>query len=137
MRRLAALVVVTLAVPVAAWADGVIINGANETRSVACTKELSEVVVNGSGNTITTTGECTKVVVNSSENKLTLGAVGKLAINGTKNQATVDAVDKIAVTGSANKVVYKKGLTVAKPKIANLGADNTVEQAPAAPAPAP
>lgn len=130
MRRLAVLVLVTLAIPAAAWADGIVLNNADETRTIACTAELSEVVVNGSGNTITTTGTCAKLVLNASDNKVVSAGVGKIAVNGSGNRVTVEATDKIAVTGANNQVTWKKGLNVKKPKIANLGVNNTIKQAP-------
>ncbi len=130
MRRLAALLAVTLAAPAAAWADGIVLNSSNETRKVECTKDMSEVVVNGSGNTITATGACAKVVVNSSKNKITAAAVEKIAVNGADNEVAVDATDKIAVTGTGNKITWKKGLKSDKPKVVNMGANNSVKQAP-------
>ncbi len=130
MRRLAALLAVTLAAPAAAWADGIVLNSSNETRKVECTKDMSEIVVNGAGNTITATGTCAKIVVNSSKTKVTAVAAEKIAINGTDNEVTVDATDKIAVTGTGNKVTWKKGLKSDKPKVMNMGSNNSVKQAP-------
>jgi hypothetical protein len=110
---------------------GHVINDANTTTSVECTAESSKVVLNGSNSTITITGPCTEVAVNASHSKLTIASVDKLAVNGADNTVDVDAAGKIAVTGADNKVTYKKATGTAKaPKVANLGANNSIKKAP-------
>ena len=107
-----ALVLALVATPALAVADAPdhVFNGADETSTVDC-GEGGTVVINGSTNTVTTTGGCAKVV-----------------INGADNTVQIDAADKIVVTGSGNTVTWHKGWKKKTPKVARLGAGNTIKR---------
>lgn len=82
----------------------VIINGANETRSVACNG--NDVVVNGSAERVDITGHCSS-----------------LTVSGSGNHVSVDAADDITANGMNNVVTFRVGA----PHIATGGIGNVVE----------
>jgi hypothetical protein len=88
-----------------------IVNESGTTFTYACDR-ADRVIVNGASNVITLTGTCSKVQV-----------------NGASNTIQADGVGKLAVTGAGNKVTYKRGAGTARPKIANVGVGNTIQQA--------
>jgi len=92
-----------------------------------CARDPSP-TINAAAGTLTFTGTCDKITINGGANKATIENVKQLAINGATNQIEIGGVDKIAVVGAENKVTYKKGLSVKKPEIGIVGANNAVKQ---------
>jgi DUF3060 family protein len=81
-----------------------------QTLDHAC--EANErVVVSGSGNRVTLTGEC-----------------GKVAVMGSKNIVAVEASAKIAVMGTDNEVTWKRGVGGKGPDVSRMGTNNKVSK---------
>jgi hypothetical protein len=79
-----------------------------QTLTHAC--EANErVVISGSGNKVTLTGEC-----------------GKVAVMGSKNIVAIDASAKIAVMGTDNEVTWKRGVGGKGPNVSRMGTNNKV-----------
>jgi len=77
-----------------------------QTLNHAC--EANErVVVSGSGNRITLTGDCAKV-----------------AVMGSKNIVAIEAAAKIAVMGTDNEVSWKRGVGGKDPVVSRMGNNN-------------
>lgn len=70
------------------------------------------------------------VLVSGSNNKLTItGNVGKILITGKNNDITLVAVNEIVITGNGNFVSWEKtNNTNAKPNILDKGGYNNVEK---------
>jgi Protein of unknown function (DUF3060) len=81
----------------------VIINGANESRSIAC--DMNDVTVNGSANRVDVTGHCLRVTV-----------------SGSGNQVSIDIADVITANGIDNVVTFRAGA----PQINSGGISNVV-----------
>ena len=92
-----------------------------------CDKD-GNAVLNGSASTGTITGKCDKISINGSTANLTITSVAHLSVTGSMNEVTVEAVDKVSVTGTKNTVTWKKGVSVAKPKVSQTGVGNKVKQ---------
>ena len=58
----------------------VVINGANETRSIGC--DGNDVTVNGSANRVDITGHCASLTVSGSENQVSVDAADAITANG-------------------------------------------------------
>ncbi|WP_006244309.1 DUF3060 domain-containing protein [Mycolicibacterium tusciae] len=84
--------------------DEVIINGTNETRSIACNG--NDVVVNGSAEHVNITGHCLS-----------------LTVSGSGNHVSADVVDAITTNGMNNVVTFRAG----SPRITAGGVGNVVE----------
>lgn len=96
--------------------------------AIDCGKQASHSIVTNDG-TYTYVGKCELITVNGNNNKVTIESAGGLAVNGNDNTVDVIAVEKLGVMGNDNKVTWKKGVTTAKPKLANVGNRNAVSQA--------
>src|SRR5262245_12204606 len=79
-----------------------------KTATHDCSKD-PEAMVLGNENTITFTGECSRISAQGNENKLKVESVKVLDVQGNKNSAAVDAVDAIVTAGNDNKVTWTKG----------------------------
>jgi DUF3060 family protein len=88
---------------VTATGGPVIVNGANESRSIVC--DGNDVTVNGSDNRIDITGHC-----------LTL------TVSGSGNEVSVDVADAITANGLDNLVTFRAG----SPHIESGGISNVV-----------
>jgi hypothetical protein len=88
----------------AALGEPVVINGANESRSIVCNG--NDVTVNGSANRVDITGHC-----------LTL------TVSGSGNHVSVDVADSITANGLNNLVNYRVG----SPHIESGGISNVVK----------
>lgn len=88
----------------AAPGQALIVNGANETRSLACNE--NDVIVNGSANQVDITGHCLS-----------------LTVSGSANHVSVDAADSITADGMDNAVTYHAG----SPHVENRGMANVVQ----------
>jgi len=95
--------------------------------AIDCTKSPKQ-VINDGGGSAAFVGTCEQIVINGGDNQVTIENVKQLVVNGAENTITVGGVDKISLTGNGNKVSYKKGLSAAKPKIQNVGTENTAAQ---------
>jgi Protein of unknown function (DUF3060) len=84
--------------------EELIINGANETRSITCNG--NDVVVNGSAEKVNITGHCLS-----------------LTVSGSQNHVSVDVVDAITANGMNNVVTFRAG----SPRITSGGIGNVVE----------
>ena len=128
MKRILGLgLALALAIPAAALAgdDSFVVNDSNKPINHDCGKQAA-VLINGSMDTITLTGTCTKVLINGRGNTLAIESSGKVGVNGAANTVTIGATDKIELTGSQNKVTWKRGLTKKAPKVMNLGNHNSI-----------
>jgi len=130
MKRILGLsLALALAVPgVALAGTDFVVNDSNGKIDHDCAKQPA-VMINGSMNTITLHGACTKVLVNGRANTMSIESTGKVLVNGAANTVTIGATDKIELTGSKNKVAWQRGLTHKRPKIADLGNHNSVTKA--------
>lgn len=85
-------------------AEPVIINGANESRSIVC--NMNDVTVNGSANRVDITGHCLS-----------------LTVSGMGNRVSVDVADSITANGMDNLVTFRAG----SPQISSSGISNVVK----------
>jgi hypothetical protein len=115
-----------LAIPGLARAEVSILESAS-AKTVDCTAD-PEVSIDGSANTITLGGACTKISVNGSQNVVVAASVVKISINGAQNQVDLGAVDKISVNGTSNKVTYKSSVGKKKTKTSKTGIGNSVKK---------
>ena len=92
-----------------------------------CDKD-GNAVLNGAAASGAITGKCDKISITGSTSKLTIASVANLSITGSMNEVTVDAVDKVSVTGTKNTVIWKKGVSLAKPKVSQTGVGNKIKQ---------
>lgn len=88
----------------AAAGEAVLVNGANEIRSIVCSG--NDVTVNGAANRVDITGHCLSVTV-----------------SGSANHVTIDAADAITANGIDNVVTYRTG----SPNVVSGGISNVVE----------
>jgi hypothetical protein len=84
--------------------EPLIVNGANETRSIECNG--NDVTVNGSANEVDITGHCLH-----------------LTVSGSGNHVRVDVADTITANGINNLVTFRAG----SPHINSGGTNNVVE----------
>lgn len=96
--------------------------------AIDCSKQPVQGVNTTGGNFLRYVGTCDKISVGTGANHLQIENVKELVLNGGENVVEIGGVDKIVMNGAENKVTYKKGLTVAKPKVGGAGADNSVVQ---------
>jgi hypothetical protein len=87
----------------------IVINKNELTKTIYC--EGDEVIVSGNQNELTIKGECSRVYV-----------------PGNENIINVEAVAKIDTPGNENTVTWEDGIDGRKPKIRNLGTDNTIKR---------
>jgi Protein of unknown function (DUF3060) len=80
-----------------------IVNGANESRSIVC--DMNDVTINGSGNRVDINGHCRSVIV-----------------FGSDNHVSVDTSDAITANGIENLVTFRAGA----PQISSGGISNVV-----------
>ena len=125
MKLTAYALLLTLAVPLAARADAVVVA---DSGTHDCAKDPVASFTGASAN-VKFVGTCDKIEINGSDGTFTIEAVKKLLVNGSTNKVEVGAADKISVVGAANVVTYKKGLSSAKPKVSAVGAGNKVSRA--------
>src|SRR5688572_6476140 len=116
MRRIVLLLAL---VPSLASADKVY-NDAGAKVAHDCDKD-GNAIFNGSAASGAITGKCDKITVNGSTANLTIASVATLTVTGSMNEVTVDAVDRVSITGTKNTVSWKKGVSVAKPKVSQTG----------------
>jgi hypothetical protein len=121
------LVIACLLVSATAFAGGSYVDN-NKTVTHDCGKE-PEASVAGNGNTITFTGECTKVSVQGNANTLAIASTKTLSVAGNKNTVAVESTDNISTPGSDNSVTWKKPIAEKKPAISNMGKKNKITQA--------
>jgi len=110
MRKIVSLCVLLLAGPVAAkqGAPTFQVIESGQTVNHAC--EANErVVVSGSENRVTLTGDCAKV-----------------AVMGSKNVVAIEGASKIAVMGTDNEVTWKRGVGGKGPNVSRMGSNNKV-----------
>jgi hypothetical protein len=102
----------------------------SKTATHDCSKDPTADVA-GNSNTITFTGECTKISVQGNQNTLSIASVKELVVAGNKNTVAVEATDSIRAPGSDNKVTWKKPIAEKnkKPAIANPGKNSKISQA--------
>jgi hypothetical protein len=74
-------------------------------------------------------GACEALSLTGNNIKVKAESVKTLSISGNDNKATVDAAGAIYLTGNTNTVTYKKGISTAKPKLANTGNGNKLSVA--------
>jgi hypothetical protein len=98
---------------------------ASDATILDCTKKKTVAITKGKGN-YRLTGTCDKVSISGGDNNVAIDAAKNLAVTGSRNQVHVDKADKIAVTGGGNSVTYGAGLTLAAPKTATTGKNNTI-----------
>ena len=96
--------------------------------AIDCSKQPVQGVNTTGGNSLRYIGTCDKISVGTGANHLQIENVKELVLNGGENVVEIGGVDKIVMNGAENRVTYKKGLTVAKPKVGGGGADNTAVQ---------
>ncbi|HTJ41672.1 MAG TPA: DUF3060 domain-containing protein [Kofleriaceae bacterium] len=96
-----------------------------------CAKQ-PKVAIHGSHDQITLTGACTSVSVQGSGVTLAIESVDVLRLDGVADVADVGAVGRITLTGAQHKVTWKTARTGRRPRVADLGANDTVAQTPAA-----
>jgi len=95
--------------------------------SAAAATEAISLVDNGQQITRACSGQ--DVSVTGNENQVTLtGDCGNLSVTGNENQITIEATYEISLTGNDNTVVYRRGVKAKKPRLSNLGNDNSVRQ---------
>ncbi len=92
-----------------------------------CAKDASVTISRGNGR-FTLKGACTNVTVNGGHNTVVVEHAANLTINGASNTITADTVETIAITGSNNKITWKQAKG-GKPKVSELGQNNTVTKA--------
>jgi hypothetical protein len=120
------LVIASVFVSATALAGGSYVDN-NKTVTHDCAKD-PEVSVGGNSNTLTLTGECTKVTVQGNSNTLTIASTKQLIVNGNKNTVAVEATDAIRVPGSENKISWKKPIAEKKPAVKAPGSKNKITQ---------
>jgi Protein of unknown function (DUF3060) len=130
MKRILGLsLALALVVPAAALAGSdFVVSDSHHTITHDCGKQPA-VMINGSMNTISVSGACTKVLINGRGNTVAVVTTGKILVSGAANVVQVGATDKIELTGARNKVTWKRGLTRKRPKVADLGNHNAVTRA--------
>ena len=96
--------------------------------AIDCSKQPVQGVNSTGGNSLRYIGTCDKISVGTGANHLQIENVKELVLNGGENVVEIGGVDKIVMNGAENKVTYKKGLSVAKPKVSGGGADNSAVQ---------
>ena len=96
--------------------------------AIDCNKQPVQGVSSTGGNSLRYVGTCARITVSTGANHLQIENVKELVLDGGENVVDIGGVDKIVMNGAENKVTYKKGLTVAKPKVGGGGADNTATQ---------
>jgi hypothetical protein len=124
MRLAVAFTIVTLA-PLA-HADVSIVDN-DKSVTVDCAKD-KQVDLVGTGLTVTLTGTCALVNITGTKATVT-GSATKFVVAGNRNVIHADATDEIFVGGIKNTVTWKRGATLAAPKITTPGKDNKVTQA--------
>ena len=95
---------------------------------IDCTKHPVQSIKSTGDNAIKYVGTCTKITVTTGNNRLQIENVKTLELNGGENTVDIGGVDALVLNGAENRVTYRKGLSVAKPKVSGAGADNTVVQ---------
>lgn len=97
------------------------------TGSAAAANEAISVVDNGQQVTRTCSGQ--DVSVTGNENQVTLsGDCGNLSVTGNENQVTIEAAYEISVSGNDNTILYRRGVKAKKPRLSNMGNDNSLRQ---------
>jgi hypothetical protein len=81
----------------------VIVNGANESRSVVC--DMNDVTINGAGNRVDITGHCRSVTVSGSENHVSVDVSDVITANGIENLVTFRAGSPQINSGGISNVV--------------------------------
>ena len=81
----------------------VIVNGANESRSIVC--DMNDVTVNGAGNRVDITGHCRSVTVSGSENHVSVDVSDVITANGIENLVTFRAGSPQIDSGGISNVV--------------------------------
>jgi serine protease inhibitor len=121
------LIIASLFVSATSLAGGSYVEN-SKTLNHDCAKD-PEVTVAGNSNTLTLTGECTKVSIAGNSNTLSIASAAALVVNGNQNTVAIEATDAIRVPGSNNTVTWKKPIKEKKPAIANPGTKNKITQA--------
>jgi hypothetical protein len=81
----------------------VIVNGANESRSIVC--DMNDVTINGAGNRVDITGHCRSVTVSGSENHVSVDVSDVITANGIENLVTFRAGSPQINSGGISNVV--------------------------------
>lgn len=107
----------------AAAADVSILDN-NKTLTINCAKDKA---VNLVGNRIQATlvGTCDKISVTGNHGTVR-GSAKVVYVAGNSNVLTLEAADSITLAGNKNALTYKRGATVAEPRVSNVGKDNQV-----------
>ena len=95
--------------------------------AIDCGKTATHMISDNDRN-LTYVGKCDTISLDGNNITIKAESVKNLAVSGNDNKATVDAADKIYTPGNNNTVTYKKGISAAKPKLANPGNDNSIRQ---------
>ena len=81
----------------------VIVNGANESRSIVC--DMNDVTINGAGNRVDITGHCRSVTVSGSDNHVSVDVSDVITANGIENLVTFRAGSPQIDSGGISNVV--------------------------------
>ena len=93
----------TTAVP----GEAVLVNGANEIRSITCSD--NDVTVNGAANRVDVTGHCRSVIVTGSANRVALDEADAITANGIDNVVTYRTGSPHVESGGISNVVRPAG----------------------------
>jgi hypothetical protein len=86
----------------AAPGTAVIVNGANESRSIVC--DMNDVTINGAGNRVDISGHCRSLTVSGSENHVSVDVSDVITANGIENLVTFRAGSPQINSGISNVV---------------------------------
>ena len=118
-------IVAALLLPAAALADKSFNGGKGATWDCASDPV---VVITGGSTKYTLKGACKSISVTGGHNTLAIESATTLDITGASNTISIDAVDAININGAGNKITWKKGKSVPKPSISQLGQNNSITQ---------
>ena len=118
-----AVVVASMFFAKAARADDFVVTNQGKV-AINCAK-TPDVSIAGNQNTITTTGTCRSISISGNQNTVN-GTATSVSVSGNDNIVTITA-DQVSITGNTNTVTVPKAIKLKKPRVSNLGNDNTVK----------
>jgi hypothetical protein len=114
-----------LLLPAAALADKSFNGGKGATWDCASDPV---VVITGGSTKYVLKGTCKSITITGGHNTLAIESSTTLDVTGASNTISIDAVDAININGAGNKITWKKGKSVPKPSVSQLGQNNSITQ---------
>jgi hypothetical protein len=110
--------------PVSAFAEEIVVEGAQMSRDFAC--DGQDVTVAGLGNTVELTGRCGEVKILGADHKVRFDQAKSLAVSGMSIKATGGETGSLLVESHKNTVQAKLKSDSAPAEVSVSGADQTV-----------